>query len=57
MSPAPVLAERLRDLAWRVRRIGDGIRANPEAVCIAKDEVSKELRRIADDVARGEVHA
>jgi hypothetical protein len=39
--------EELRRLARQVRAIGDGFRADPEAVYAAKDSVATELRRLA----------
>ena len=42
-----VAADRLRELARDVRRIGDPFRHDPEAIAAAKDEIAFELVRLA----------
>ena len=44
------LAEELRELALDVRRLGNGFRQDPEALCIAKDEIAKRLAGLARQV-------
>ena len=38
----------LRQLARAVRQIHDPMRSNPEAVCVAKDQIATRLFRLAD---------
>lgn len=47
-----VYADRLRDLARAVRRIGDGYRTNPEAIAIQKDSIATDLARLARAMER-----
>jgi len=47
------LANRLRDLARDVRRIGCGLRSDPEAIAIAKDVIAAELAGLARRVDGG----
>ena len=40
-------ANELREIARAVRRIGDPFRADPETLCIQKDEISRRLIAVA----------
>jgi hypothetical protein len=48
----PKIAAQLREIARAVRRIGDPFRADPETLCIQKDEVSRRLIAVAALVER-----
>ena len=55
-SLAATRADRLRDLARRVERLGSGWRHDPEQVLDAKATISAELRSLAREFdARGDV--
>lgn len=41
------LPTELRDLALAVRRIGCGLRSDPETIAIAKDEIARKLSLVA----------
>ncbi len=49
-APAPTRANRLRDLARRVERLGSGWRHTPEQVLDAKTSISAELRQVAREL-------
>jgi len=46
-TPPP---DRLRELAYQVRRIGCGFRADPETIAIQKDEIAADLAQLARDL-------
>jgi hypothetical protein len=50
--PSPTRADRLRDLARRVERLGVAGRTDPESVTINKLTVASELRTLARDLER-----
>jgi hypothetical protein len=51
-SVRQTFANELREIARAVRRIGDPFRADPETLCIQKDEISRRLIAVAVLVER-----
>jgi hypothetical protein len=51
-APAPRHADRLRELAYRVRKLGICGRTTPESVLVEKEQVAVELRRLARELER-----
>jgi hypothetical protein len=50
VSPPMPVPARLRDLAADIRRIGCGLRADPETIAIAKDSIARQLQAIAREL-------
>ena len=50
MADARAMADELRTLAQDVRCLGNGFRQDPEAICLAKDDIAKRLAGLARQV-------
>lgn len=53
MHAASDAAERLRELARRLRRDGDPFRSDPERILAARQETAAELRELAREIEGG----
>jgi hypothetical protein len=51
-NSVPRIATDLREVAKAVLQMGHGLRCDPEAIAIAKDEIAVRLNRLANELER-----